>query len=65
MEKFEVLLKKHRKTDSFLTNFAYFQQIFPWNKGNFGIPLFDEFSNFDLNKGKIPLFVFPYLDYTL
>ena len=35
------------------------------NKGYFGIPLFQKFSDLHLNKGKIPLFVFPYLDLPL
>ena len=54
--KSEELLKKDRKTDSFRTKSAYFQQFFLSNKGSFGIPLFEKFPSFDPNKGKIPLF---------
>ena len=32
------------------------------NKGILGIPLFVKIPDFVSNKGKLPLFVFPYLD---
>ena len=41
---------------------AYFHKIFLPNKGNLDIPLFEKILNFDANKEKIPLFVFPCLD---
>ena len=56
MVKFEVLFKIDRKTDSLWMKSAYFPEFFLWNKGNFDIPLFDKFPNFDPNKGKISLF---------
>ena len=46
----------------FAEKIGLFSQDFWPNKGNLDIPLFVKFLNFDANKGKFPLFVFPYLD---
>ena len=45
----------------FAEKLAYFHKIFDQIK-DLDIPLFVKFLNFDANKGKIPLFVFPYFD---
>ena len=46
------LVQKRPETRLILDKISLFSAIFfLWNKGNFGIPSFDKFPNFDANKG--------------